>query len=176
MAMTSLSQAILINFGNSWPEYTVANYAADPYNRVLGLGAGNGYSTTTQIANLLNGIASTTFTPAEIFKLGDPVDPELNGPDGQFAVPGGWDYLIAQYDGPNGGSVVINLGGNSALVPYDSSLLWADGDKYAVSHWSVAGRTPGGEPGTQSTVPDGGSTVAMLGLGLLALGFFQKKK
>jgi hypothetical protein len=91
----------------------------------------------------------------------------LGGADGYFTVPAGWNYLVVQYDGPNGGSVVIQLDGNDAKVPFDSSLIWGTGDQYAVSHFSVAG------PGTE--VPDGGSTLALLGFALVGVDQLRRK-
>jgi hypothetical protein len=62
--------------------------------------------------------------------------------------------------------VVIDLNGNGAMVPYDSSLIWGTGDKYAVSHYSVAGA---------HGVPDGGMTVTLLGLSVSGLAYFRRK-
>lgn len=170
------AQAVLIDFGTSWPSYTApgtGNYALDPFNRVLGIEDGQ-HANEAEVATVLNLIAGTTFVAGDITKYngGDllpdaSILEELGGADGYFLVPSGWNYLVAQYDGKNGGSVVIQLDGNSAKVPWDSSLIWGTGDKHALSHYSVAG---------SSNVPDGGTTAAMLGLSLLGMRFFFRRK
>lgn len=160
-ALNLTAQAVTIDFGTSWPVFTapgVGNYATAPYNRVMGTEGGT-HSNETVIATYLNTVAGTTFVAADIHKTNSPT--ELGGSNGYFTVPAGWNYLVAQYNGPNGGSVVINLGGNDAKVPFDSSVIWGTGDQYAVSHWSVAGPT--------ARVPDGGMTLALLGISLASL-------
>ncbi|MEI7909582.1 MAG: VPDSG-CTERM sorting domain-containing protein [Verrucomicrobiota bacterium] len=173
------AHANVIDFGTSWPAITATGqitddpYAASasPYNLVLAAAKGAGYSTKTQIANLLNLVTTTTFSSSDILKTDNP--PELGGSDGYFMITSGWKYLVVQYDGPNGGSVVIELDGSGAKVPYDSALIWGTGDKYAVSHYAVAGVASNGNP---QPVPDGGTTAAMLGLSLLGLRFALRRK
>lgn len=168
LAVGQVANATTIDFGVSWPAYTApgsGNYAVAPYDLVLGIAAGQ-HANETEVAAVLNSIASTTFTATDINKTDHPA--EIAPPDGYFTVPSGWEYLVVQYDGPNAGSVVIQLSGNDAKVPFDSSLIWAVGDKHAVSHFSVAGPVP--------SVPDGGTTAVMLGLGLTGLGFLARRK
>ena len=156
VAMGFTAQAITIDFGTQWD-------ASNLPLEVLGHSGGNGFSTETQIADLLNSVAGTTFASGDIFKT----DQSIQNVGGQFAVSSGWDYLVVQYDGPNGGSVVIALDGNAALVPYVSYNIWGNKPtKYDVSHFAVAG---------PKSVPDGGSTVALLGLGLVGMGSLRRK-
>ena len=172
--MTVSAEATTIDFGTSWLAWTgagVGNYASAPFNRVLGIENGT-HSNETAIASFLDLIAGTSFVAADIHKTDYP--PELGGSNGYFSVNSGWNYLVVQYDGPNGGSAVIKLDGNAASVPYDSSVLWGAGDQYAVSHFSVAGpSTP--DPGPGPSVPDGGTTAAMLGCALGVIGVLRKK-
>jgi hypothetical protein len=80
----------------------------------------------------------------------------------------GFDYVLAKYDGPNGGDVVWFLGGVGFDLPSDSSGLWSNpaGQGYGISHWTAF------DP---HTVPDGGATVALLGLGLLGLAGLRRR-
>ena len=68
---------------------------------------------------------------------------------------GGFDYLLAKYDGPNYGSVVWYVGDltGTVTIPLDVA------GQYGVSHTFLY--TVG--------VPDGGATVAMLGLAFLGM-------
>jgi len=148
-----LAQAITIDFGTQWDKSNLPS-------QVLGFEGGT-FSDKGDIAGLLNSKAGTSFSASEIFKTDKPAEV-----DDQFAVPEGWNYLVVQYDGPNGGSVVIQLGGAGALVPYESYDIWGgNSEQYKVSHYAVAG-----------AVPDAGTTAALLGLGLLGVGFLGRRK
>jgi len=70
-----------------------------------------------------------------------------------------YSYLFAKYDGPNYGSEVWYVGNLSGMITIPGS---AGG--YGLSGWTLFG--PGGTPG----VPDGGTTVMLLGAALGALG------
>ena len=167
-----LAQAVTIDFGTSWPVFSginTGNYAASPYNRVLAVDDGL-HSNEVDVAAFVNDALGTSYASTDINKFDAPV--ELGGEDGYFLIPVGWTYLVVQYDGPQGGSVLVNLGGNSASVPYDSSAIWVTGDKYAVSHYSLIGPTT--PPTTTSTVPDGGPTVLLLGVALLGIAALRR--
>ena len=75
---------------------------------------------------------------------------------------GGFTYLIAKYDGPNGGSEVWNVQGLTGIVTIP--LFGLAGQNYGLSHWTLFGNGGGGG------VPDGGTTVMLLGAALGALG------
>lgn len=81
----------------------------------------------------------------------------------------GFTYILAKYDGPNGGDVVWFVGGAAFTLPGDSSGLWTnpDGQGYGISHWTGFG------PGT--SVADGGTTAALLGLGLVILSLIARR-
>jgi hypothetical protein len=74
----------------------------------------------------------------------------------------GWTYVLAKYDGPNGGDVVWFVGGAAFTLPSDSSGLWTNNqDKgYGLSHWTGFGST---------SVPDTGMSAMLLALGLTAV-------
>ncbi len=82
---------------------------------------------------------------------------------GGTSVPVGFQYVLAKYDGPNGGDVLWFLGGSAFVIPADSSGLWVNtaGKGYGLSHFTVFGPTRD-VPG----VPDSGSSLMLLGLAL----------
>ena len=75
---------------------------------------------------------------------------------------GGFTYLLAKYDGPNGGDAVWNVQGLTGIVTIPFNAFGHD-----ISHWSLFG------PG-DGTVPDGGTTVMLLGAALGALGMARR--
>lgn len=159
---TSLATPGTIDFGVSWPALSNAIYSdsSSPYSRLIFAEPGL-HSNETAIADLLNrALGVSSFTSGLVFKTDLGSGAEIDPPDGYFLVPSGWNYLVVQYDGPQGGSILLNLGGNGAKVPFDSSLIWGAGDKYAVSHYSLASRRE------TRQVPDGGATLSLLGLAL----------
>jgi hypothetical protein len=79
---------------------------------------------------------------------------------------GGFTYLIAKYDGPNGGSEVWNVQGLTGIITIP--LFGLAGQNFGLSHWTLFG--PGGGGG----VPDGGTTVMLLGAALGALGMARR--
>ena len=76
---------------------------------------------------------------------------------------GGFTYLYGKYDGPNGGAAVWNVVGLTGLVTIPANGF----PTYGLSHWSLFG--PGG-----GNVPDGGTTVMLLGAALGALGMARR--
>jgi len=81
---------------------------------------------------------------------------------------GGFTYLIAKYDGPNGASEVWNVQGLTGLytIPLVGFATKLHPQGYGLSHWTLFG--PGGQ------VPDGGTTVMLLGAALGALGMARR--
>ena len=71
----------------------------------------------------------------------------------------GYLYLLANYDGPNYGSVVWYVGGLTGLIDIPDKAL-----RYGLSHTYLF------NPETPSNgVPDGGATLMLLGIGLSGL-------
>jgi hypothetical protein len=185
--LTFNAQATL-DFGVSWPTgYSGSPYSdTAPYTRVLGYTTVN-ETTEVLIKDFINAtVGPNTFSAADIHKTGQPIV-ENGGTDGYFTVAAGWDYLVVSY-GNQGGTLLIKLDGEDAKVPYDSAAfgstngnqnhppvpLGTDADKYAVSHYAVAGKHT--VVVTTHGVPDGGSTVALMGLGTLGLAAIRRKK
>jgi len=75
---------------------------------------------------------------------------------------GGFTYLLAKYDGPNGGDEVWNVQGLTGIQTIPLNGL----PRYGLSHWSLFGG------GVQ--VPDGGATVMLLGAALGGLGVARR--
>ncbi len=75
---------------------------------------------------------------------------------------GTFTYLFAKYDGQNDNSVVWNISGLTGIltIPADGPL------GYGLSGWILFGPT--------GTVPDGGTTVMLLGTALGALGMARR--
>jgi hypothetical protein len=71
----------------------------------------------------------------------------------------GYAYLLAKYDGPNFGSEVWDISGKTGTIK-----IPATGGGYGLSGWTLF------TPGSQQSVPDGGATVALLGVALGGLG------
>jgi len=86
------------------------------------------------------------------------------------SVGSGWEYVAVKYDGQNGGIAVYYLNGSSATLP-DSTGLWTNGggQPFQVGSWTAYNtvETP--------SVPDGGSTVTLLGSALVAFGMVARK-
>jgi hypothetical protein len=76
---------------------------------------------------------------------------------------GTFTYLFAKYDGQNDNSVVWNISGLTGIltIPADGPL------GYGLSGWILFGPTGG-------QVPDGGTTVMLLGTALGALGMVRR--
>jgi hypothetical protein len=181
IAMTSFSaKATTIDFGTSWPAgFTApgaAPYNVAPLNRLL-KNANEKHGPEAEIATFINAATggSTSFVAADIHKTNMAPGDELGGSDGYFTVPSGWEYLFIQYGGPNGDAMVLDLDGNDAKVPFDSASIYGTGDKYAVSHYAVAGVVSEQPiPPTSVPTPDGGATAALLGIGLIGVGVARK--
>ena len=89
----------------------------------------------------------------------------------------GFQYLVAAYDGPNGGVAVFNVGGLTGSVDlYRYAKPLANGNLvgsniplmgfYKMTGWTLLNPTGG--------VPDGGTTVMLLGAALGSLGMARR--
>ena len=85
------------------------------------------------------------------------------------SVAAGWDYVMAKYDGPEGGWVLWFIGGSAATLPADSAPLWmnpAGQEGLGLSHYTVF---------NPRAVPDGGSLVLLLGAALGAVEVLRRR-
>ncbi len=86
------------------------------------------------------------------------------GPNDQInlgSTAGTYTYLFAKYDGPNQGSVVWYVGNLTGII-----TIPQDWNGYGLSGWTLFGGA--------GTVPDGGTTVMLLGAALGALGMARR--
>lgn len=158
------AKAVPLDFGTNLE-------AADTYNGTS-FKAGADGNTEAQIAALVNGWLGTSLTAADIDKTNPPIAEVVpagaGAGDGQFYIGSGFDWVFVKYDGPNGGSALFWLGGSDAWVPYDSAPLWGSGDQYAISHYATTGGS--------TNVPDGGTTAALLGVGLVGASLIARRR
>ena len=95
-----------------------------------------------------------------------------NGTGTQIDLDGGGSlYLFAKYDGPNAGSEVWNIQGQTGLITIPAQGLQADidaGHAYGLSGWSIWGGTP-------TSTPDSGTTAGLLGLAMIGLTVLRTK-
>jgi hypothetical protein len=131
---------------------TLINHAAGVFTDVYG-GVTYTYTRT---------LASCGTCPAAVFNSKVEKPTVVNGRVSINLGTGGFTYLLAKYDGPNGASVVWNIQGLSGPITIPGFL-----GMYGISHYSLFG--PGG-----AGVPDGGTTVMLLGAALGALGMARR--
>ena len=154
-----------------------ATSEAEYINAALGLSLG-GHTTVSPNAgstddvyrslNSFSGLpAAGTVTASTVYPSGGA------GTSTSITLTGGYTFLIAKYDGPNGGSEIWWIGD---LVKDDTITIpqngFGDGnDQYGLSGWELF--TPTSQP--PPPVPDGGLTLAMLGSALTGLALLRKK-
>jgi hypothetical protein len=97
-----------------------------------------------------------------------------------ITIGSGFKYLLAAYDGQNSGAVLWDISGLPAGTILDIPAFalpnaagtdlvnGADPLKFGITTWSMF------SPGTTS-VPDGGTTVVLLGAALSGLGLVRRK-
>jgi hypothetical protein len=93
---------------------------------------------------------------------------------GTTIVPAGWEYALAKYDGTQAGYVLFNLAafGSMTLPEYSFSIWGSNPEQFQISNF-LAFNTNGGDiPG----VPDGGSTLALMGVAFAVLGLVRSRK
>ncbi len=86
----------------------------------------------------------------------------LNGTSTTINLGTGYQYLFAKYDGPNYGSEVWYIGDLSGSI-----TIPAFAGQYGLSGWTLF------NPG-DNQVPDGGSTVTLLGAALAGTGLLRR--
>ncbi len=129
----------------------------DYVNHLVGMGLNSSDTFLGQSFNRSDKSCGTCTTVAKV--------DIINGPAKDANVPlgsGGFLYLFAKYDGPNGGSEVWYIGGLTGDFTIPTNGLPAQDNKYGLSGWSI---WKGGETNT----PDSGTAATLLGLGLTGL-------
>lgn len=89
---------------------------------------------------------------------------DKSGGPSSFVLPTGFQYLAAQYDGPDGALSVWDIAslapGTTIDLPRDA--YGPNDDEFPLAGWRLFNPTTG-------EVPDGGSSILLLGIGLLGL-------
>jgi len=95
----------------------------------------------------------------------------VQGADNDFTVDAGWEFALAKYGGYKGGYVLYALDGAATSLPTKSNTLWgkAGTDQYFLSHYAVFNAS------TTFQVPDGGTTLILLGAALGGLGLVRRR-
>ncbi len=85
---------------------------------------------------------------------------------------GGGDYLVAQWDGPEGADAVYWIHGLSGTITLQNTtdFVNANGGAYGLSGYWISSGTP-----SRDTLPDGGATLILLGSALTALGALKRR-
>ena len=112
------------------------------------------------------GACTQCYKTSEVFDYSGTLSNPIQSPDDAFVVPLGYEYVIAKYSGgQHGGYALFHLPtfGSNTLPQYPANLWTTNPTKYAISHF------------TTLSVPDGGSTVALLGSALFAVGFLRRR-
>jgi hypothetical protein len=170
--------AVMLAFSHNASALTFGD--ANDLGKVL-FGIPSGDDARTQYVNTLISLApGTNNFPADgqhyTRSLANPGPGFPNYPDAVFALNGTgtsidlgngslYSYLFAKYDGRNAGSEVWYVGGLSGIITIPAVGL--AGQNYGLSGWTLFGP---GVPG----VPDGGTTVMLLGAALGALGIARR--
>jgi hypothetical protein len=81
----------------------------------------------------------------------------------------GYTYLIAKYDAEQAGSLVWYVGTLTGLVSVPDSF-----NGKGISHYSLYG-TPDNPPPPDTSTPDGGTTLMLLGFAMVGLGALRSK-
>lgn len=140
--------------------------------------------TTAWAQKLLDMAASKSeLIPGETTKYFRTSDTEYSGiltwagkvDGGSNSVAAGYDYVLGKYDGQNVGYVLFYIGGLATDIPQYSHSIWSANDSttsYGLSNYTVFNGPPVDVPG----VPDGGSTVALLGAALMLLSGIARRR
>jgi len=93
---------------------------------------------------------------------------------GTMIVPNGWEYALAKYDGINAGYVLFNIAayGSMTLPEFSYSIWGGNAEQYQISNFLALNTNGGDIPG----VPDGSSTIALLGLAFGVLGLLRTRR
>lgn len=98
----------------------------------------------------------------------------FNGTYAQITLTStGFGYLVAKYDGPNGGAEVWNISGiaDGTTIDVPEYAFGQQVGQYQMTGWGLFNPTT---PQTPPSVPDGGSTILLLGTALSGLGLIRR--
>jgi VPDSG-CTERM motif len=172
LAFTPNAKASTLNFGDSndlgFVEFGIPSGDTDRTNYVnhlINMAPGTSNTALGQhfVRSSMNPGPGFGNYPTAVF------DHNSNGAQVQVDLGDGtlYSYLFAKYDGPNAGSEVWYVGGMSGIITIPALGIPDHGHQYGLSGWTLFG------PGVQQ-VPDGGTTVMLLGAALGALGMARR--
>ena len=101
---------------------------------------------------------------------GDPVG-SLPGTGTSVSLGSGYEYLMAKYDAGSAGGEVWYVGGLAGTVTIPA--FFTSDNQYGLSGWTLFNPLDNGSH--EGGAPDGGTTVALLGFGLLGIGALRQK-
>jgi len=147
-----------VNFGIPAGDSDVTAYV----NQLIGMAVS---TTATALGNSFIRSANT-FSPLDTAVLASRTSYGSAGSTVNINLgTGGYEYLLAKYDGPNYGTEVWYVGGLTGTVTIPG---YGDpNNKYGISGTSLF--TPG------TPAPDGGTTAILLGAALTGLGLLRRK-
>jgi hypothetical protein len=88
-------------------------------------------------------------------------------PAGMRTVPAGYVYALGKYDGKNAGWILFHLPTYGNTLPEFSYSIWGTNDEqFQISNYTVF---------NSAGVPDGGSTLALLGSILVGFGILRRR-
>ena len=93
---------------------------------------------------------------------------KIESPQGSQLTVIGFQYVLAKYDGANAGYVLFYLPDFGNTIPINPDNFWTATAQYSISHLTRFN-------GTTTTVPDGGATLGLLGLGLVGLSYVRRR-
>jgi VPDSG-CTERM motif len=168
MALTSQVRATALTFGDTFDLGTV----------LYGIPSGDADRTSyvNELISLAPGTVNfndpgtgQTYTRS-MSTFGSPYPAAVFGLDGGSTTINlgttGYQYLLAKYDGPNAGSEVWDINGLLGIITIPANGL--AGQNYGLSGWTLFNGVGGND------VPDGGSTVMLLGAALTGLGVARR--
>jgi hypothetical protein len=88
--------------------------------------------------------------------------------DGNVTGYAGYTYLLAKYDGPNGGFVLFHIPSIGSSIPSSLGVTNVAGNVTYWTEYGLSGWT------AYNWVPDGGSVVMLLGAALMGLAGFRR--
>ena len=103
---------------------------------------------------------------------------QTGGGTSTIITDAGFYYLAAKYDGPNGGLEIWDIGslptGTTIIIPQNA--FGTGNNQFGLSGWDLFTATPD-NPNfpPQGSVPDGGSTLALLGCALVGVESLRRK-
>jgi hypothetical protein len=135
----------------------------------------------TDANNIVFNRSGNTFSPLPLADLANSVQASSSGGginfDGTYAnitlVGTGYRYLVAKYDGPNGGAEVWDIAGLAAgtLIQVPEYAFGQTAGQYQMTGWGLFNPSTNPPP----NLPDGGTTVLMLSTALAALGVMKRR-